>query len=139
MPGFIDMTGMKFGELTVLERALTAKGHTKWKCRCEVCGKELILDRKSILRRLGKYKDCGCVKKIRLDRKEPTKKNGHTLCWRCNLSGKSICEWDREFKPVPGWVAEETRIWCSYKNEYEKSFCVISCPMMALESRKKLL
>lgn len=133
MGRYIDMTGMKVGELSVLEMAGTTRdGKPKWKCRCGACGNEIIFERKSILRRLGKYKDCGCVKRNYSkagDRKEPVKKNGHTLCWTCSLAGKSICQWDREFKPVPGWVAEETRVLISFKNQYVESYRVISCPM----------
>ena len=42
---FEDLTGCKFGRLTVIQRAKSAKGwRTKWLCRCD-CGKEVIVDR----------------------------------------------------------------------------------------------
>lgn len=38
MPKFQDLTGMKFGRLTVIEQVGRDKhGSIKWKCRCE-CG-----------------------------------------------------------------------------------------------------
>lgn len=131
----VNMAGMQIGALTVLERAgATKNGNAKWKCRCGICGNEIILERKNILRRYGKNPDCGCLKRKRpkdkkADRKDPEKKNGHTLCWTCDLAGKSICAWDREFKPVSGWVAEEAKLWCSSSGQYEKSYRVISCPL----------
>lgn len=39
MGKFIDLTGMKFGRLTVIERAGSKNGCAAWKCRCE-CGKK---------------------------------------------------------------------------------------------------
>ena len=54
----IDLTGQKFGRLTVIERAENAKDrHSQWLCRCD-CGKTLIVRGKSI--RSGDTKSCGC-------------------------------------------------------------------------------
>lgn len=50
--GFIDITGQKFGEWTVLEYV----GERKWLCRCS-CGKEEVKRSNSI--RTGKSKSCG--------------------------------------------------------------------------------
>lgn len=138
MAGLIDMTGMQIGALTVIEKAgTTTNGNARWRCKCGICGKEIVLGRKSILLRFGKYQDCGCLKRTRpaIKKKQPVKKNGPTLCWTCSLAGKSICKWDREFEPVPGWVAEETKVWCSYKGMYEKSYRVISCPRFKGEAK----
>lgn len=135
MPGLIDMTGMKVGELTVLEKADTTRtGNSRWRCKCGVCGKVLTLERKSLLRRLGKYPDCGCVKRNHLtqgNKKNRVQKTGDTLCWTCSNVGKNICEWDRKFEPVPGWEAEKTMIWVSFKGKYDVSYRVISCPLYA--------
>lgn len=57
---FKDITGMKFGKLTVIQRAgLTNNGKVKWLCQCEcgntttVCGTDL---------RLGATQSCGCLR-----------------------------------------------------------------------------
>lgn len=58
-----DLTGMQFGEWTVLERAHVdgmSRG-AKWKCRCS-CGTEKIVFGKYL--RQGKSLSCGCKKKI---------------------------------------------------------------------------
>ena len=52
-----DLTGMKFGELTVLHRVENKGKRTQWLCRCS-CGrlhKALAFDLKQ-----GKVKSCGC-------------------------------------------------------------------------------
>lgn len=57
-----DLTGQKFGKLTVMERAenrITPKGQSKaaWKCLCE-CGKEVEVLASNLVR--GNTKSCGC-------------------------------------------------------------------------------
>ena len=54
----------------------------------------------------------------------------HTLCWEC-AKACGRCAWSREFKPVPGWVAQPTIInnnALRYKGRYTPSFHVIECP-----------
>lgn len=60
MPKFIDLTGMKFGRLTVIERAPenTKDGHPRWLCKCE-CGNTCVVDGKNLRR--GDTKSCGCL------------------------------------------------------------------------------
>lgn len=61
----IDLTGQKFGYLTVLERDFEIqKLHPNerqawWRCKCEACGKEKSL-RASVIK---KAKSCGCISK----------------------------------------------------------------------------
>lgn len=62
MPRFIDLTGHKYGRVTVLEKA---RGCTPddpfilWRCRCE-CGTEFIARGSSL--RNGNTKSCGCLR-----------------------------------------------------------------------------
>ena len=55
-----DMTGQRFGRLTVLKRAGTKNRHSLWRCQCD-CGKKT--DVRSIDLTSGNTKSCGCVKK----------------------------------------------------------------------------
>ena len=53
-----------------------------------------------------------------------------TLCWSCanavpDKSGKRGCAWSRDFKPVKGWDADETRL---YSDKPTQSYHVRSCP-----------
>ena len=56
----IDLTGQKFGKLTVLNRDInTQKTGTYWFCKCD-CGNIVSL-RKDVLTRKNKpQKSCGC-------------------------------------------------------------------------------
>jgi hypothetical protein len=64
MKKIIDMTGLKFGRLTVIKYAgnenLNGKRkYCKWKCLCE-CGKEKIILRSNLI--TGSTQSCGCLK-----------------------------------------------------------------------------
>lgn len=58
MPKLIDLSGQRFGRLTVIQRVGTTKhGHPTWLCKCD-CGKEHVVvgnDLKS-----GDTTSCGC-------------------------------------------------------------------------------
>lgn len=56
----IDLTGMKFGDLTVIREAENVDGLTAWVCRCK-CGKVITVKTKYL--RAGKTVSCGCRKK----------------------------------------------------------------------------
>ena len=57
MSKLIDLTGMTFGQLTVIERAENTKdGKARWLCRC-TCGNECVVRAKDLKRG---QKSCGC-------------------------------------------------------------------------------
>jgi hypothetical protein len=58
MPKVIDLTGQKFGRLTVTERAGAKNGHAAWKCVCD-CG--TVIETRSCDLRNGKTTSCGCL------------------------------------------------------------------------------
>lgn len=61
MKNFKDITGKRFGRLTVIERADNYKdGSAMWKCRCD-CGVVKII--KSYSLRTGTTVSCGCYKR----------------------------------------------------------------------------
>lgn len=56
----IDLTGQRFGKLTVIERADGISGHgTYWRCRCD-CGNEKIISSNCL--RSGSTQSCGCTR-----------------------------------------------------------------------------
>ena len=58
-----DLTGQRFGLLTVVECVESIGNRTAWLCRCD-CGGERIV--KTIHLREGKVKSCGCVRALGL-------------------------------------------------------------------------
>lgn len=58
MPAFIDLTGHKYGKLTVIKQAERKNGRIAWLCRCD-CGNEIVVTSNSL--RTGNTKSCGCL------------------------------------------------------------------------------
>ena len=60
---FIDLSGKKFGYLTVIEQTgKDSRGRSIWKCKCD-CGAELVVRGSSLL--TGNTASCGCYQKKR--------------------------------------------------------------------------
>lgn len=116
MPKFQDLTGRRFGKLTVIERAETTYGKTRWYCKCD-CGKHTVTIAHKLL--AGIVKSCGCTRRL-------TTTHGMTgtrlyVEWqnikkRCLYSksesyhkyggrGISICEeWKNSFESFMDWA-----------------------------------
>lgn len=60
MPKKLDLTGQRFGRLTVTEPAPNKGKRTQWKCICD-CGNEYIALTDSL--RSGRLQSCGCLKR----------------------------------------------------------------------------
>lgn len=54
----IDLTGQKFGKLTVLERDSQISYPTHWLCKCE-CGSVVSIPASNL--KIGKTESCGCI------------------------------------------------------------------------------
>lgn len=123
MSKVIDLTGQKFGRLTVVERSPRKNNSTnaRWLCRCD-CGQEVSV--LGVTLRRGESKSCGCLS-TELKKKRATI---HGLCYarlyhiwhgmrdRCYLHsnpaypnyggrGISICEeWRDDFIAFYEWA-----------------------------------
>lgn len=121
MGKFIDLTGQKFGRLTVIERDTSRTGRAYWICKCScgtvksICGKEL---------RNSKTKSCGCYNREVFCHK--THGQRHTKIYnvwrnmrdRCfnpkrvgykNYGGRGITvceEWRNDFQPFYDYVSK---------------------------------
>lgn len=60
MGAFIDLTGEKYGRLTVKSYAGHKGQRTVWKCLCD-CGNEAIISGNSLRR--GATRSCGCIRR----------------------------------------------------------------------------
>jgi hypothetical protein len=59
MGKLIDLTGQKFGRLTVIERSVSGKhGNARWLCRCD-CGGQKTARSGHLIQ--GRTKSCGCL------------------------------------------------------------------------------
>ena len=102
-----DITGMRSGMVTVLERTdIKRKGVTLWRCRCD-CGKEFLTEAGKI--RSGKVQSCGCLRNIKRIKditgqkfgkltaiRRLEEKSGTSFLWLCR------CECGNEIKVSVG-------------------------------------
>jgi len=102
----IDLTGRRFGRLTVIGKAEPRKSHRRWLCRCS-CGQEKIVEESHL--KSGHTKSCGCYRSERRQSvnmdltghrygwlvvlgpaEGPEKKEGFWRC-RCDCGNECIC------------------------------------------------
>ena len=82
MGKYIDITGEKYGRLTVIEKAESKNGKTRWLCQCD-CGNTKIVYSNDI--RTGKTKSCGC---LALEIRKQQKKSERKIIIPEDLKGK---------------------------------------------------
>lgn len=133
----LDLTGMKFGRLTVLSSAqFQASKKKMWNCKCE-CGNYVTVRGTSLIG--GITKSCGCLQK-ELASKKHSKHNGYgtrlyaiwdSMRQRCNNKncrayhnyggrGIKICdEWD-DFANFKEWA-----IISGYDNTAKRGTCTL--------------
>lgn len=120
--GFVDITGQKFGRLTVLSvhQSSHPGSRTKWLCQCE-CGNTTIVTISRL--RNGKTKSCGCLRKetcrknftIHGSYKLPLHAVWNTMLSRCNNKnsssyldyggrGISVCEEWHKYELFEAWA-----------------------------------
>lgn len=123
MGRFKDLTGQRFGRLTVIERSSTKQGHhICWVCRCD-CGKIVPLVCGDNLKS-GDIKSCGCLRReemIKKNHKHGLNKTRTHRIWcgmltRCfnpkrdeykNYGGRGITvceEWKSNFEAFHEWA-----------------------------------
>lgn len=91
MGKFIDLTGQKFGKLTVIKKAKKDKwGQYQWLCKCE-CGKKTIVKGGNL--RNGNSKSCGCQAINHI-----THNKTKTRLYKIYTNMKSRCYHEKAFK-----------------------------------------
>lgn len=113
---FIDLTGQKFGRLTVIERSDVKKKDIHWVCKCD-CGNITIVNGMKL--KTGRTKSCGCFR-VELQTthglsKHPLYEVWHSMNQRCdcpssggyyNYGGRGIVvceEWKNDFLSFFEW------------------------------------
>lgn len=98
MPAFIDLTGRRFGRLTVLDRApIKDRRGVYWHCRCD-CGIEKSVRSYSLIR--GETRSCGCLSI------EQATQNLQNSSHRRKHTNRTRALWRQQ-----GWEADWNRIW----------------------------
>lgn len=123
MPPLRDLSGQKFGKLTVIKRHGSQNGHVTWDCVCD-CGNTKIAQGVNLVS--GITTSCGCLtsERIRAARTKHGMANTRLYrIWqdmrrRCHnpnrrhyddYGGRGICvceEWDNSFEEFARWAIE---------------------------------
>lgn len=117
---YVDLTGQRFGMLTVIERAgNTPSGSALWRCRCD-CGNETVV-RTAVLNN-GHTTSCGC-QKLQSRLRHGMNDTPLYSSWECMISrcynpnnigydnyggrGISVCDdWRNDFINFQNWAEE---------------------------------
>lgn len=125
MNRFIDLTGQKFGRLTVVERDCLATkkrgNHARWICRCD-CGNYTVVASGNL--KSGDTKSCGCLRREMVSKTQSKHRKTETKlfkiwcgmkqrCYSKNVDaykdyggrGISICDdWKDDFQAFYDWA-----------------------------------
>ena len=114
----IDLTGQKYGRLTVIERDYSQRT-TAWRCLCE-CGNYTVVTSKHLRSKAAPTKSCGCLNR----EGNPTHRKSRTRLYSIYYSMKRRCfnSSDDHFKYwgargisiCPEWLGKD-----GFKNFYE--------------------
>lgn len=135
MPKRIDLKGMRFGRLVVLEERENNGLFTQWLCKCD-CGNEKVIKTNSL--RMGKVKSCGCLgyenqKNVSIKHNLRHKRiysvwtGMKNRCYNKNepkyknygARGIKVCEeWKNDCKAFADWA---------YKNGYDENAPLMQC------------
>ena len=115
----IDITGQRFGRLTVLRQVESKNGATRWLCKCD-CGNEKIIYKSSLKSR--ETVSCGCWQRDKMVKHNQTKTRLFKIwsdmknrCYNENnrgfkhygARGISVCkEWCDDFLNFKKWADE---------------------------------
>lgn len=128
MGTFIDLTGQRFGSLTVIERDFT-KSTTAWKCQCD-CGNECVVFSANLTR--GHTKSCGCLRLkhgqyyqkiywVWSSMKKRCYNSNHPTFKNYGARGIKVCdEWKNSFQSFYEWAI---------KNGYESGLKQGECTL----------
>lgn len=111
-----DLTGKKFGRLTVVERAKRGSPKAYWMCKCD-CGNEHVVCGTNLTR--GKVVSCGCYAKEKRSSDKTTHGGSYTRLYVIHRNMKRRCLYkkDREY---PYYGARGISICDEWKNSFEK-------------------
>ena len=84
----VDLTGRKFGRLTVVKRAESINKRTMWQCCCD-CGNEVVVEAYNL--KTGHTTSCGCVQKEATARACKTHGQCRTRLYRIWICMKNRC------------------------------------------------
>lgn len=111
----IDLTGKKFGRLTVLSRADNNKLQVCWRVRCD-CGEERTVQGGNL--KSGRTKSCGCYNRDYVRKGTPTHGLSNSVTYRCWSGMLARCR-NKKYKNYGGRGIAVCPRWKKFENFLE--------------------
>ena len=115
MSKLIDLTGQKFGRLTVIRRDGQKSGRAAWLCLCD-CGKEHTASGKYL--RNGKTQSCGCLHIEQLVARSTTHGEAGTRLYRIWHNMKNRCYYHND-KPFSYYGGRGITVCLEWRDSFE--------------------
>lgn len=120
MGTFLDLTGMKFGRLTILSRhedRIEGNGRKRiyWDCKCD-CGNNTVVCGENLKR--GATTSCGCYKRECTSKRASTHRDTNTHLYGIWCSMKARC-YNKNTKYYDRYGGRGIDICDQWKNDYE--------------------
>lgn len=116
----IDLTGQKFGKLTVVQKSESKNGRGYWECKCD-CGNTTFVSTSNL--NSGKVKSCGCslakdlngmqFGKWTVIERDKSRQPGGPAYWKC----KCICGTIRSVSSDSLRKGDSTSCGCSWQHD----------------------
>lgn len=115
MPKLIDLTGRRFGKLTVVSRAENRHGKTVWNCECDCGGNSEVYG--THLKR-GNTKSCGCLSAELTGQRNTKHGMSHTKTFRTWTAMRDRCnnKNNPRYSDYGGRGISICSRWCDYAN-----------------------
>lgn len=115
MPGFNDITGRKFGRLTVTKHSHRKGAHQFWLCRCD-CGNDKAVRTDHLQQ--GRVRSCGCLHKELASKRAATHRLSGTVMHRLWLGMHNRCRNPNEpgYKNYGGRGIDVCERWRTFEN-----------------------
>ena len=118
--GIKDLTGMKFGRLTVIKRCGNKGSNTTWLCKCE-CGNEIIV--RGDYLKSKRTTSCGCLKKEMVGENSSNWKGGITPIREYLRVLPVVIKWVEDAKENVNYTCELIGKQCYVETHHIKPFC----------------
>lgn len=113
MGNFIDLTGRKFGRLTVVKRAPNKGKRTAWYCNCDCRKQNVVVVGEDL--KYGRTKSCGCLKS------ETAKANGLKQKGKANLKNRRYNQYNlSDYEYGIGYIRNTNKIFLFDKEDFNK-------------------
>lgn len=147
----VDLTGCKFGKLSVIERADNRRNRVHWLCECD-CGKRVIVQSSQL--RTGHTRSCGCLldgsfniahgmTHTRLYRMWATMKQrccdpNSSGYYKYGAKGVTVCEDWKFFEPFMKWALSNgyTDKLSIDRIDNSKGYCPENCRFVTMRDQQ---